>query len=202
MDSSAGSSLNPQMPSTKFAELPLPSSPSATRCSAGGWWLSWHLPSQTPSRWPMSGNRTTSVGRPFLRGNLGTMLYRGFSARSGVTQFAAVGSETSNMPRCGWLGQQVPVPGQIFTCCNGHFESSWLGSEVPRPVQSAARQRTHPKTADRIAHMSLKPPERGTCSVGRFSRTKSDNGPGTQRACGLVFTTPMCPDLFHRSGTG
>ena len=62
-DSSAGSSQNPQTPSTNL--------PTATRCSAGGWWFSWHLPSQIPSPWPMSQNRTTSVGRPFLRGSLG-----------------------------------------------------------------------------------------------------------------------------------
>lgn len=55
---------------TKCAELPRYSSPSTTPGLAGGWWLSWHLPSQNPCRWLMNENRTTFVGLLFIRGSL------------------------------------------------------------------------------------------------------------------------------------
>lgn len=48
-----------------------------------------------------------------LYGAVYCALYRGCSARSRVTQFAAVGSEMTNMPRCRRLGHQVQVLGNF-----------------------------------------------------------------------------------------
>lgn len=134
----------------------------------------------------MNENRTTFVGRLFIRGSLLCTIPRLFGP-------------LSSDPVCGcWLLRRPTCQdadgldikyrcSAIFTCCKSHFECSWLGSEVPRLVQSAASPLTHPKIADRNVYTSL----RGGMLHRKVFSNQTDNELGTRR-----FSHPHPHDAY------